>query len=62
MFFYLIIQTFLKIIFMKKNQLQQKHMEHRIKVKLDYKTTIIINKLSSLKIWKRRYPEAYIVS
>jgi hypothetical protein len=34
----------------------------RIKVKLDYKTTIIIHRLSSLKIWKKRYPDAQVVN
>jgi hypothetical protein len=43
------------------NQKQESSMRQRIKVKLDYKTTIIINKLSSLKIWKKRYPLAHVV-
>ncbi len=42
-------------------QEQNSSIRQRIKVKLDYKTTIIINRLSSLKMWKRRYPEAQIV-
>ena len=33
----------------------------RIKVRLDSKTTIIINKPSSLKVWQQRYPFAQIV-
>lgn len=33
----------------------------RIKVKLDHKTMIIINKISSLAVWKKLYPEAKIV-
>jgi hypothetical protein len=33
----------------------------KIKVKLDHKTTIIINRLSSLAVWKKLYPLAEIV-
>jgi hypothetical protein len=34
----------------------------RIKVKLDEKTTVLLNKMSSLKIWKVRYPLARIIN
>lgn len=34
----------------------------RIKVKLDSKTTIIINRLESLAVWKKHYPLAQIVN
>jgi len=38
-----------------------KESSRRIKVKLDSKTMIIINKVSSLKVWQERYPYAHIV-
>ncbi len=38
-----------------------KIVSRRIKVKLDSKTTIIINKASSLKVWQQRYPFAQII-
>jgi len=51
---------------MKNSPVNQKNekpsVPQRIKVKLDNKTTIIINKISSLKIWKKRYPLAHIIS
>ena len=34
----------------------------RIKVKLDAKTTIMILKKASLSVWKKRYPEARIIT
>ena len=34
----------------------------RIKVRLDHKTMIVINKLSSLDVWKKLYPQAKIVA
>jgi hypothetical protein len=34
----------------------------RIKVRLDEKTTVLLNKTSSLKIWKVRYPLARIIN
>lgn len=40
----------------KKNAPQQ-----RIKVQLDQRTTVMLNKLSSLKVWKVRYPFAKII-
>jgi hypothetical protein len=43
-------------------QEQQPSMPQRIKVKLDSKTTIIINKISSLNVWKKRYPLAHVIS
>jgi hypothetical protein len=36
-------------------------MKH-IKVRLDYKTTIMINRLSSLNVWKKFYPFAQIIN
>ena len=33
----------------------------RIKVKLDARTTIMINRPSSLKVWKRIYPMAKVI-
>ena len=33
----------------------------KIKVRLDYKTVVTINKISSFAIWKRLYPEARII-
>ena len=32
-----------------------------INVRLDYKTTLVINRLSSFAIWKKLYPNAEIV-
>jgi hypothetical protein len=36
-------------------------LPQRIKVRLDYKTTLIISRLASFKIWKKRYPAAEII-
>jgi hypothetical protein len=50
--------------FMKKMDTIRKQvvsMPTRIKVKLDHKTTIIINRLASFKIWKKRFPLAEII-
>jgi hypothetical protein len=33
----------------------------RIKVKLDHRTTIMINRPSSLKVWQKLYPLAQII-
>lgn len=33
----------------------------RIKVRLDHRTMIIINRISSLAVWKKLYPKAQIV-
>ena len=33
----------------------------RIKVKLDEKTTVMLNRISSLKVWKARYPFAKVI-
>jgi len=41
---------------------QKLPLPKRIKVKLDYRTTIIINRQSSLKIWKKIFPFAKVVS
>jgi hypothetical protein len=44
----------------KNNSLSQPPLK-RIKVKLDARTTIMINRPSSLKVWKRIYPMAEVV-
>jgi len=36
--------------------------QQRIKVKLDERTTVLLNKMSSLKVWKVRYPFAKIIN
>ena len=41
--------------------LTAKKPEERIKVQLDYRTTIMINRRSSFKVWKRLYPLAHII-
>lgn len=47
---------------MKKNiPVQKISLSKKIKVRLDHKTLIIINKLSSLEVWKKLYPEARII-
>jgi hypothetical protein len=33
-----------------------------IKVQLDYKTTVFISRLSSLKLWIERYPNAKVIA
>jgi len=40
----------------------KKKTAQRIKVKLDEKTTVMLNRMSSLKIWKVRYPFARIIN
>ncbi|MBK6446399.1 MAG: hypothetical protein IPG90_16570 [Bacteroidetes bacterium] len=40
---------------------QKESTGDKIKVRLDHKTLIIINKLSSFDTWKKLYPEARIV-
>jgi hypothetical protein len=40
---------------------QQVTLLKKIKVRLDYKTMVIINRLSSFANWKKLYPEAEIV-
>jgi hypothetical protein len=49
---------------MKKMDTMRKQvssMPKRIKVKLDHRTTIVINRIASLKIWKKRFPLAEII-
>jgi hypothetical protein len=36
--------------------------QKRIKVQLDYKTIITINRMESLKLWLERYPEAKVLA
>lgn len=45
----------------EKKQSTNSNLVKRIKVQLDHKTMIIINKLSSLEVWKKLYPEAKII-
>ncbi|MBK6446391.1 MAG: hypothetical protein IPO39_15895 [Bacteroidetes bacterium] len=40
---------------------QQASLSEKIKVRLDHKTLIIINKLSSLDVWRKLYPNARVV-
>jgi hypothetical protein len=40
---------------------QVSSMPTRIKVKLDHRTTIVINRIASFKIWKKRFPLAEII-
>jgi hypothetical protein len=51
---------------MKKTELRKSEREitlpKRIKVKLDHRTTIMINRPSSLKVWKRIYPMAKVIN
>jgi hypothetical protein len=50
---------------MKKTELKKSERQltlpKRIKVKLDSRTTIMINRPSSLKVWKRIYPMAKVI-
>jgi hypothetical protein len=50
---------------MKKAELRKSERQitvpKRIKVKLDARTTIMINRPSSLKVWKRIYPLAKVI-
>ena len=39
-----------------------KEPKKRIKVQLDYKTIITINKMESLKAWIDRYPQAKVLA
>ncbi len=41
---------------------QQVNLLKKIKVRLDYKTVVVINRLSSLDVWKRLYPGAEIIT
>ncbi|HKR07436.1 MAG TPA: hypothetical protein VJY62_22570 [Bacteroidia bacterium] len=36
-------------------------LHQRIKVLLDNRTSVVINKLESLAIWKKKYPDAKII-
>jgi hypothetical protein len=33
-----------------------------IKVQLDYKTFITLSRLSSLAVWRHRYPDAHVIA
>ncbi len=41
---------------------QQENLLKKIKVRLDYKTVVIINRIASFDTWKKLYPEAKIIS
>lgn len=43
--------------------MKNKHaaLHQRIMVMLDNRTSVIINKLESLAIWKKRFPDAKII-
>ena len=46
---------------MKKKILKQEvSLSKKIKVRLDHRTMIIINNLSALDVWKKRYPDAVV--
>ncbi|MBL0048211.1 MAG: hypothetical protein IPP32_08985 [Bacteroidetes bacterium] len=36
--------------------------EKLIKVRLDYRTLITITNIASLEVWKKRYPDAKVIS
>ena len=40
---------------------QKENLLKKIKVRLDYKTVVVINRLSSFKTWKKLYPDAKII-
>lgn len=47
-----------------RNQIKENskvQANHRIKVQLDHKTFIVISHLSSLKVWRKRYPHAKVL-
>ncbi len=46
----------------KKVLTQQINSLKKIKVKLDHRTMIVINDISALKVWKKRFPQACIIS
>jgi hypothetical protein len=48
----------ISVVEMKKKSTNQQH----IKVKLDEKRTVVLNKMSSFKVWKVRYPFAKITN
>ena len=45
----------------KTVELPQPSLLKKIKVRLDYKTVVIINRISSLEVWKKLYPEAKVI-
>lgn len=48
---------------MRKKTLNVKKVSkmQKIRVKIDYKTTVIINRIESFAKWKRLYPDAVIL-
>jgi hypothetical protein len=40
---------------------QKFSLTKKIKVRLDYRTLIVLNDLSSLDVWRKRYPEARVI-
>jgi hypothetical protein len=47
---------------MKKSKLPPYQPEQRIKVQLDERTIIFINRMASLEEWIKRYPNARVLS
>lgn len=45
-----------------KTLTQQVSLAKKIKVRLDFKTMVLLNNLASLEVWKKRYPDAKIVT
>jgi len=46
---------------MKRNKKGKPEPKLRIKLQLDYKTVVIVNSKSSLKMWRDKYPAAKII-
>jgi hypothetical protein len=46
---------------MKEKYPKTKTDSKKIKVRIDKKTTIVVTKMSSFKLWKQRYPQAEII-
>jgi len=46
----------------KPIQPQKITLSKKIKVRLDHRTMIIINNISSLAVWKKKFPEAKVVA
>jgi hypothetical protein len=45
----------------KMEEIIKRANDNRIKIKLDYKTAIIIGSIDAFKIWKDKYPEALLI-
>lgn len=46
---------------MKRSAKEFKKLAKKIKVQLDEKTIVIINKIESFQVWKRKFPNAKII-